>query len=66
MVIIFKTDDHNNKRAVINIDNSPCRDTLGFDYDTSWHISKAYAKTGKALANFGTSNHERLKFSFFK
>lgn len=51
-VTIVETANRDNKIAVINIDNSPGRDAMGFDYDTSWRISEAYAKAGKALAKF--------------
>lgn len=49
---IVETANPNNILAVINIDNAPGRDAMGFDYDTSWRISEAYAKAGKSLANY--------------
>lgn len=49
---IVETANRNNKIAVITIDNSPGRDVIGVDFDTSWRISEAYAKAGKSLAKF--------------
>ncbi len=49
VVTIVETANRNNKIAVINIDNAPGRDVMGYDFDTSWRISEAYAKAGKEL-----------------
>ncbi|MFT4094705.1 MAG: hypothetical protein QM640_13830 [Niabella sp.] len=51
-VTIVETTNRDATVAVIDIDNAPGRDAMGFDYDTSWRISEAYAKAGKSLAKF--------------
>lgn len=51
-VTIVETANRDNVVAIINIENAPGRDAMGFDYDTSWRISEAYAKAGKSLATF--------------
>ncbi|HMR81915.1 MAG TPA: hypothetical protein PKE30_02250 [Niabella sp.] len=52
VVTIVETADRNKVAAVITIDNAPGRDAMGYDFDTSWRISEAYAKAGKSLAKF--------------
>jgi len=51
-VTIVEGNDTTKPIAVISIDNSPGRDAMGVDFDTSWRISEAYAKAGKSLAKF--------------
>lgn len=52
VVTVVETANRNNVVAVINVDNAPGRDAMGYDFDTSWRISEAYAKAGKSLAKF--------------
>lgn len=52
VVTIVETANRNKVVAVITIDNAPGRDAMGYDFDTSWRISEAYAKAGKSLAKF--------------
>lgn len=42
--------------AVIDLMNCPGQDAMGFDYDTGWRISEAYAKLGKSLAGYMIKN----------
>ncbi|GAB3420434.1 hypothetical protein [Niabella aquatica] len=50
VVTIVETANRNQVVAVITIDDAPGRDAMGYDFDTSWRISEAYAKAGKSLA----------------
>ncbi|MBN2523065.1 MAG: hypothetical protein JXB24_07300 [Bacteroidales bacterium] len=38
--------------AVISITKSPGSDAMGYDFDTGYRISEAYAKAGKSLAKY--------------
>ncbi|MCH5599866.1 hypothetical protein [Niabella ginsengisoli] len=51
-VTIAETANRNNIVATIDVEKSPGRDAMGYDFDTSWRISEAYAKAGKSLAKF--------------
>ncbi|GAB3007576.1 hypothetical protein GCM10027051_04420 [Niabella terrae] len=51
-VTLVSSADPAKKLAVIQIEKSPGRDVMGVDFDTSWRISEAYAKAGKALARY--------------
>ena len=42
--------------VVISMLKSPGSDAMGFDFDTGYRISEAYAKAGKALGKYLTKN----------
>lgn len=51
-VLIVETANRNNVIAKITVDNAPGRDWGGYDFDTGYRISEAYAKAGKSLGKY--------------
>lgn len=52
VLTIVETANRDNVIAVISSDGNPGQDFGGYDFDTGYRISEAYAKCGKELANF--------------
>lgn len=50
--LIVETANKKNIIARIAVDKAPGRDVMGYDFDTGWRISEAYAKAGKSLGKF--------------
>ena len=53
---IVKTAEQSNSIAKITMNRVPGTDVAGFDYDSGYRISEAYAKAGKVLAKFMIKN----------
>jgi hypothetical protein len=48
-VTVVETKNRNKEIAKLTITDIPGQDVVGFDFDTGWRISEAYAKAGKTL-----------------
>lgn len=48
-VLIVETANKKNIIARLLVEKAPGRDVMGYDFDTGWRISEAYAKAGKSL-----------------
>ena len=51
-VLLVETADKSKIVARISMEKVPGRDAMGYDFDTGWRISEAYAKAGKSLGKF--------------
>lgn len=47
-----ETASKGNTLAKLTLDKAPGRDAMGYDFDTGWRISEAYAKSGKSLGKY--------------
>lgn len=50
--LIVETANKSKVIAKLTVDKSPGRDAFGYDFDTGWRISEAYAKAGKSLGKY--------------
>jgi len=51
-IALVETGNPGNSLSEISITKVPGSDVMGFDFDSGWRISEAYAKLGKTLAKY--------------
>jgi hypothetical protein len=47
-----ETQNRTTELAVVTVSKAPGRDAMGYDFDSGWRVSEAYAKAGKELGQF--------------